>query len=50
MRWSSILDSWAGRSTAASTTSATPSEAYLILDQFEEYFLYHDGEPGTLLE
>ncbi len=28
------------------------SNVYLVLDQFEEYFLYHEGEsgPGTLME
>jgi WD40 repeat protein len=39
-----VLDEWAGEA----TLPAVGDEAFLILDQFEEYFLYHGA--GPLLE
>ena len=36
-----VLDEWA----ADPTLPAPDGEAFLILDQFEEYFLYHDAGP-----
>ena len=47
----SIQDSWAGSLDGIFDDVRDAEEAYLILDQFEEYFLYHgNDEPGTLLE
>ena len=47
----SIRDAWAGALDDIFDDVRDAEEAYLILDQFEEYFLYHDGfGPGTLLE
>jgi WD40 repeat protein len=41
-----ILDVWAGDSAAAFRTAITDGErdVYMILDQFEEYFLYHGDD------
>lgn len=46
-----LLDTWSGPVDDALAEVRGAAEAYLILDQFEEYFLYHgdDDEPGTLL-
>jgi len=46
-----MLDSWSGPVDGALAVVADAPEAYLILDQFEEYFLYHGdaAEPGSLL-
>ena len=46
-----VFSSWTGdaaarRSEASEAAAGTAREVYLILDQFEEYFLYHAGEEG----
>jgi WD40 repeat protein len=44
-------DTWSGTGDASLDEVSGVGEAYLILDQFEEYFLYHgdDAGPGGLL-
>jgi WD40 repeat protein len=46
-----LRDTWSGSIEDALTEVRNADDAYLILDQFEEYFLYHadDDEPGALL-
>ena len=46
-----LRDTWSGPIDDALTEVREADDAYLILDQFEEYFLYHadDDEPGALL-
>jgi WD40 repeat protein len=46
-----LHDTWSGSIDDALTEVRDVDDAYLILDQFEEYFLYHadDGKPGALL-
>jgi WD40 repeat protein len=46
-----LHDSWSGADDDLLAGVAGAPEAYLILDQFEEYFLYHgdDDSPGRLL-
>ncbi len=46
-----LRDSWSGSVEDVLDEVRGVDEAYLILDQFEEYFLYHgeDDEPGALL-
>jgi WD40 repeat protein len=46
-----LVDAWSGPVGDVLTGLQDAEEAYLILDQFEEYFLYHAdaGEPATLL-
>jgi len=46
-----LHDSWSGAVDDVLDGVAGAPEAYLILDQFEEYFLYHgdDASPGRLL-
>jgi WD40 repeat protein len=45
-------DTWSGSVADVLADVRDAGEAYLILDQFEEYFLYHadDGGPGALLQ
>jgi hypothetical protein len=46
-----LFDTWSDDVTATFEEARTAESAFVILDQFEEYFLYHgeaDG-PGTLL-
>jgi WD40 repeat protein len=47
----SVHDSWSGGLEGVFDDIGPESEAYVILDQFEEYFLYYgdDDRPGTLL-
>jgi WD40 repeat protein len=46
-----LHDTWSGSLAGVLDEVRTADEAYLILDQFEEYFLYHGDHdrPGTLL-
>src|SRR5207248_6849667 len=46
-----LRDTWSGSVEDALTEVRDADRGYLILDQFEEYFLYHenDGRPGGLL-
>src|SRR5207247_1130916 len=46
-----LHDTWSGSLEGITAELAGAAEGYLILDQFEEYFLYHgdDPGPGTLL-
>jgi WD40 repeat protein len=46
-----LRDNWSGAIDDALDEVRVGDEAYLILDQFEEYFLYHgdDASPGSLL-
>jgi WD40 repeat protein len=48
----SLLDTWSEPVEDALAAVAGADEAYLILDQFEEYFLYQGeaAEPGSLLD
>src|SRR4029077_4083452 len=45
-----VFSSWTGDAAAplqaSEEAAVTGREVYLILDQFEEYFLYHAGEEG----
>ncbi len=45
-----VLDVWAGERGVPRRGAGTGREMYLILDQFEEYFLYHARGAGTLLD
>jgi WD40 repeat protein len=46
-----LFDSWSDDVSATLAEARSAESAYVILDQFEEYFLYHSdaGGPGTLL-
>jgi WD40 repeat protein len=46
-----LVDTWSGELPDVAAELRDAPEAYLLLDQFEEYFLYHadTGDPGTLL-
>src|SRR3982750_4028317 len=46
-----LHDTWSGSFDGALAEVRAAEEGYLILDQFEEYFVYHgdDDGPGTLL-
>ena len=45
-----LRDSWSGSVVEALDEVRGAEEAYLVLDQFEEYFLYHgDDDSGALL-
>jgi WD40 repeat protein len=46
-----LVDTWSGELPDVAADVRDAPEAYLLLDQFEEYFLYHadTGDPGTLL-
>jgi WD40 repeat protein len=47
-----MRDTWSGSAEDVLAEVRGSGEAYLILDQFEEYFLYNgeDGSPGALLQ